>query len=275
MTLNRMLNKAFEQYQPTHILIAFDKGPKTLRHDKLETYKGGRQKTPDELIQQFPIIKEMIKKMGIKYYEIDKIEADDIIATFAHKHDKTLEVIVMSSDKDLFQLVRENVSIAVPQNGSKPNDFIISSEFYDRFGYTPDQVKDVKGLVGDPSDNLPGVKGIGEKGAVKLLQEYKNLEGIYEEIDNIKGTIKEKLIKDKDMAFLCKDIATLMFDVDIPFSLENIKYDENVSSEFIDFLEKYELNSLIKFYGSRLKQEKTPKKNEKMLEQLPFDNLLY
>ena len=274
LTLNRMLNKAFKQYQPTHVLIAFDAGSKTVRHDKLESYKGGRNKTPDELIQQFPIVKEMISKMHIKHHEIDLIEADDIIASLAVKYAPSAEVIILSSDKDLFQLVGENISIAVPQNGNNPNDLIIKEEFYERFGYTPSQVKDFKGLVGDSSDNLPGVKGLGPKTAIKLLSEYKTLEGIYENIENISGKVQERLIQDKQMALLCKDLATLLFDVEVPFGLDQLRYTGEVDEEFLDFLNKYELNSLIRLYEPQKtkKVEKTPQKDDN---QISFDNLLF
>lgn len=277
LTLNRMLIKAFKQYEPTHVLIAFDAGPKTVRHDKLDSYKAGRQKTPDELIQQFPLVKEMIAKMGIKHYELDQIEADDIIASLADKYASTSEVVVMSSDKDLFQLVQENVSIAVPQNGAKPNDSIVISEFFERFGYNPDQVKDMKGLVGDSSDNLPGVKGMGPKGALKLIQEYKTLEGIYENIDKITGATKDKLIASKDMALLCKDLATLIYDIEVPYEFEEMKYDGSISEGLISFFEKYELNSLVKAYGQKVKktQEKVAISEEKADEQISFDNLLF
>lgn len=287
LTLNRMLEKAFRQYKPTHILIAFDAGPKTIRHEKLPSYKAGRQKTPQELIDQFPIVKDMITKMGIKQYELDLIEADDIIATLAKKIAcSETEVIVMSSDRDLFQLVQENITIAVPQNGTKPNDSINIEEFFNRFGYSPNQVKDVKGLVGDPSDNLPGVKGIGEKGAVKLLNQYNTLEGIYDNIENISGSVRDKLIKDKEMAFLCKDIATLIYDVNIPYAFEEMEYKNMVSQEFIDFIMKYELNSLLRHYNVKFpeveelnKEVEIPKKIAKDVKkidfQMNFDNILF
>ena len=276
ITLNRMLKNAFKQYNPTHVLIAFDAGPKTIRHKKLESYKGGRQKTPDELIVQFPIIKEMIKKMGIIQYELNEIEADDIIASLAVKYSRDNEVIVMSSDKDLYQLVDNNISIAVPQNGSKPNDFVFINNFEERFGYCPNQVKDIKGIVGDPSDNLPGVKGIGIKGAIKLLDKYKTIEGIYENINDISGLIKEKLIESKEMAFLCKDIATLFFDIEIPFSLEEMTYKNEISNELLGFFEKYELNSLLRSHNHTTKKlEKEQKSLEKDIKQLSFDNLLF
>ena len=273
LTLNRMLIKTFEQYKPTHILIAFDKGSKTVRHDKLDSYKGGRQKTPPELIQQFPVVKEMINKMGIKWYELDQIEADDIIGTLAKKYGVDNEVIVVSSDKDLYQLVSDNVVISVPQNGVNPNKLISLPMFYESFGYAPIQVKDFKGLVGDSSDNLPGVKGLGPKTAVKLLEEYGTLEDIYKNIGNINGSIHDKLVSSKEMAFLCKDIATLIFDVEVPYEKEDLKYNFKITNELIAFFKKYEINSLVKKYSKDLEKVENNDKDED--KQISFDNVLF
>ncbi len=282
LTLNKMLEKAFRQYKPTHLLIAFDAGPKTFRHEKLDSYKAGRRKTPEELIVQFPLVKEMITKMGIVHYEMDSIEADDIIATLAKKYaSNDTEVVVMSSDRDLFQLVDKNISVAVPQNGNKANTSITIDNFFEIHSYNPNQVKDIKGLVGDSSDNLPGVVGIGPKGAVKLISKYHSLENIYENIEEIKGSIQTKLIKDKKMALLCKEIATLKYDVEVPYSFEKMIYEQTISDDFKDFLVKYELFSLIKQYDITIENKEeekihNPKEDEKdNNEQINFDNLLF
>ncbi|MCK5866992.1 MAG: hypothetical protein KAG14_01195 [Mycoplasmataceae bacterium] len=245
LTLYRMINKAINQYKPTKILIAFDAGSKTKRHEKLKTYKGGRSKTPDELIQQFPIVKEMITLMGIKHHEIPLIEADDIIATLAKRHNDKAHVTVHSSDKDLLQLVDENIDISLPQNRGAPNIIVTIKNFFDKYGYTPEQVKDIKGIVGDPSDNLPGVKGIGEKGAIKLINEYGTLENIYENIDKYTESVSNKLKTSKDIAYLCKELATLEFDIQLPYSYEDLDFKNVISEELNEFFRKYELNSLV------------------------------
>ena len=245
LTLYRMINKAIRQYKPTKILIAFDAGSKTKRHEKLESYKGGRSKTPDELIQQFPIVKEMIGLMGIKHHEIPLIEADDIIATLAKQHSDKAHVTVHSSDKDLLQLVDTNIDVSLPQNGGAPNVVVTTENFFEKYGYTPEQVKDMKGIVGDPSDNLPGVKGIGEKGALKLIDEYGTLENIYANIDQYTESVANKLRNSKDIAYLCKELATLEFDIELPYSYEELDYKNEISDKLIDFFGKYELNSLI------------------------------
>lgn len=265
LTLYRMINKAIKQYEPTKILIAFDAGAKTKRHDKLETYKGGRSKTPDELIQQFPIVKEMITLMGIKQHEIPLIEADDIIATLAKQHCDKSHVTVHSSDKDLLQLVDKNIDVSLPQNGGAPNVVITIENFFEKYGYMPEQVKDMKGIVGDPSDNLPGVKGIGEKGAIKLIHKYGTLEKIYENIGEYTESIAKKLNASKDIAHLCKELATLEFDVELPYSYEELDYKHEISDKLMSFFRKYELNSLIKGL---------PKKSNNLIDKpIIYDNL--
>ena len=273
LTLYKMIKKITKQYKPTNIFIAFDAGKKTFRHEKMESYKGGRQKTPKELIIQFPIIKEMISNMGIKHFELNNIEADDIIATLAKENNKNYEVLVLSSDKDLYQLVDDNISIIVPQNGSKPNLLIYKEMFYSTLGYSPNQVKDFKGLVGDSSDNLPGVKGIGAKTAVRLLKKYNTLNGIYENIKEINESIKQKLIKDQHMAFLCKDIATLVYDVNIPILIQETKWNDEINENLMLFFQKYELNSLL--YYNKKSLSSNEEKDENKSNQLSFENLIF
>lgn len=267
LTLNRMIQKAIDTYKPSHIFVAFDAGKKTDRHDKLENYKAGRQATPNELIVQFPLVKEMLFKMGINTFELSGIEADDIIGTLAKKYESIIDVLVLSSDRDLYQLVSDKTTVIVPQSGGKDDLVIKNSEFEMLQGYLPSQVPDMKGLVGDSSDNLKGVEGIGPKGALKLIQEYKSLENIYENIENIKGSTKDKLIASKDMAFLCKELGTLLYDVEIPFTLEQMEYKFQINPSLLDFFRKYHLNSLLTKY------EKL-KKLEKKDDQLFFDNLI-
>lgn len=267
---NRMISKAVVNYQPTHVFVAFDSGKKTKRHEKLESYKGGRSATPQELIVQFPLVKEMLDKMGIKRYEIPFVEADDIIGTLARRFSILNEVYVLSSDKDLYQLVDNNITIVVPQNGNKKDKIMEIEEFYMRMGYYPRQVIDMKGLVGDSSDNLPGVKGIGEKGAIKLLTKYDDLEGVYAHLEEHSDSVKTKLLESKDMAFLCKDLATLDCDVPIPFELDDIKFNEKSSDELISFFKELEINSMVKKYENMQKSEKDSDSGS----QMSLDNIL-
>ena len=191
-----MMNKIIKEENPTHIMVAFDKG-KTFRHDKYDFYKQGRSETPDELKMQFSVAKDMLTHMGIKYYEIDNYEADDIIGTFALycEKDPEFEGLIISSDKDLLQLITEQVHIKL----LKQKDYIYYDPiiFKNDYQIDPINIIDLKALMGDSSDNIPGVKGIGEKTALKLLVEYKNLDGIYNNIDSIKGSVHDKLLNDK------------------------------------------------------------------------------
>ena len=248
-----MLNKIINEENPNYMMIAFDKG-KTFRHEKYEVYKDGRKETPLELKQQFPVAKEISRTMGIKCFEIDNYEADDIIGTFAKEVDKDDEFIatIISSDKDLLQLISNDVEVKL----LKTNDYIRMNEktFFDTYGITPPRMVDLKSLMGDSSDNIPGVKGIGEKTALKLLHEYSTLDGIYENIENIKGSTKNKLEKYKDDAYFSYELATIYKDVPIDTNLLNIKY-EGITDEFIPLLEEYEFYSIIKKLGIK-KEEK-------------------
>ena len=240
-----MMNKIIEEEKPTYIMVAFDKG-KTFRHDKYDFYKQGRIETPNELKLQFPKAKELLNAMGIKYYEIDNYEADDIIGTFAEYCNKDPNFIgtIISSDKDLLQLISNDIDIKL----LKQKDYIRYNEdtFTKEYGIKPINIIDLKALMGDASDNIPGVKGIGEKTALKLLQEYKTLDGIYEHIDEIKGKTKEKLEIDKDNAYMSYEIATIYKEVSIDINVDELKYlgsTDKLNSiyeelEFYSFLKK-------------------------------------
>ena len=222
--LVNMLNKIIREEKPEYMLVAFDKG-KTFRHEKYLDYKGGRNETPDDLKRQFSVAKKLVPLMGIKCFEIDNYEADDIIGTYSKMAliDPEFETTIVSSDKDLLQLINEETEVKL----LKQKDYIRMNEetFIDTYGIKPIRMIDLKGLMGDASDNIPGVKGIGEKTALKLLQEYDSLENVYDNIDNIKGATKQKLIDGKESAFMSKDIATIYNEVPVTYSLEELKYD--------------------------------------------------
>ena len=240
-----MINKIILEEKPSYILVAFDKG-KTFRHEKYKDYKGGRSETPDELKVQFPIAKELLTYMGIKYYEIDNYEADDIIGTFAKYCDNDPNFIgtIVSSDKDLLQLISNNIDIKL----LKQKDYIRYNRdsFYAEYGIEPINIIDLKALMGDPSDNIPGVKGIGEKGALKLLQEYKTLDGIYENIDNIKGATHDKLVNDKESAYMSYDIATIYKDVPMDINIDDLVYKKADYDKLNKLYEDLEFFSFLK-----------------------------
>ena len=240
-----MINKIITEENPVYMIVAFDKG-KTFRHKKYDFYKGGRAETPDELKQQFPVAKELLTKMGIKYYEIDNYEADDIIGTFSEycNKDSNYRGLIVSSDKDLLQLITDEVDIKLLK--SKDYIYYTKKSFIEDYKINPINVIDLKALMGDPSDNIPGVKGIGEKTALKLLEEYKTLDNIYENIDKIKGATKNKLIEDKDSAYMSYEIATIVKDAPLEININDIKYLGPNNEELIKMYEELEFYSFIK-----------------------------
>ena len=263
--LVNMLNKIIREEKPEYMLVAFDKG-KTFRHEKYLDYKGGRNETPDDLKKQFSVAKKLVPLMGIKCFEIDNYEADDIIGTYSKMAliDSEFETTIVSSDKDLLQLINEETEVKL----LKQKDYIRMNEetFIDTYGIKPIRMIDLKGLMGDASDNIPGVKGIGEKTALKLLQEYDSLENVYDNIDNIKGATKQKLIDGKESAFMSKDIATIYNEVPVTYSLEELKYDGP------DVNGLREMYSDLEFY-SFLKDFKEEEKKEEKLEYKIIENI--
>ena len=243
--LVNMMNKIIEEEKPTYIMCAFDKG-KTFRHEKYADYKGGRMATPDELKIQFPKARELVEAMGINYFEIDNYEADDIIGTFAKKcnNNKEFDAVIISSDKDLLQLITNEVEVKLLKQVG--NIRMTREEFLNTYGIEPKRMVDLKSLMGDSSDNIPGVKGIGEKTALNLLQEYESLDNIYEHIDDIKGKLKDKLLEGKDSAYQSYDLATIYTEVPIDTDFEKIRYKGYDALKYLELLEEFEFYSLIK-----------------------------
>lgn len=243
--LINMLNKIINEETPSYVMVAFDKG-KTFRHDKYETYKDGRAETPDDLKLQFPKAKELVEAMGMTYLEADNYEADDIIGTFAKVAalDPEYDATIISSDKDLLQLITDDVDVKL----LKQVGFIRmnKAEFLKTYEIEPLRMIDLKALMGDASDNIPGVKGIGEKTALSLLKEYGTLDKIYENIESIKGKLKDKLIEGKEAAYMSYDLATIYTEVPIDTDFEKIKYNGYDPLKYISLLEELEFNSLIK-----------------------------
>ena len=240
-----MMNKIIHEEKPEYAMVAFDIG-KNFRKEKYETYKDGRNETPDELKMQMPIARDILKAMGIQYFEMEPYEADDIIGTFAKfcEEDPEYTATIVSSDKDLLQLISEETEVKL----LKQKDYIRYNKksFKEDWGIEPIRVIDYKALAGDPSDNIPGVKGIGDKTAINLLKQYDTIEDIYEHIDEIKGKMHEKLLNDKENAFISKEIATIYRDVPLNVSLDDVKY---VGPDFVllnKIYEELEFYSFIK-----------------------------
>lgn len=240
-----MINKIINEECPTYMIVAFDKG-KTFRHEKYEQYKDGRIEMPDELKVQFPLAKELLTNMGIKYYECDNYEADDIIGTFAKYCDEEEDFIgtIVSSDKDLLQLISHDVDIKL----LKQKDYIRYNEksFKEAYGIKPINIIDLKALMGDSSDNIPGVKGIGEKTALKLLHDYKTLNGVYDNLDKLTPKMREKLENDKDNAYMSYDLATIYKEVPMEISIPDIKLKNKNSDKLNEMYKELEFYSFLK-----------------------------
>ena len=249
-----MINKIILEEKPNYIAVAFDIG-KNFRKCKYDFYKEGRQQTPDDLKKQMPYARKLLNKMGIKTLELEPYEADDIIGTLASEveRDDNFIATIVSSDKDLLQLLSDQVDIKL----LKQKDYIRYNPktFYDDYKINPINMIDLKALAGDPSDNIPGVKGIGEKTALSLLQKYPTIEEIYNHIDEIKGKTKEKLIIDKDNAFMSKEIATIYREVPIDLNLEDYKYEHIESDELYEMYEELEFYSLMKTFKEKPKEK--------------------
>lgn len=225
---NLMLDHMMKRIEPTHILVAFDAGKTTFRTEMFADYKAGRAKTPDEFREQFPFIRQMLDAMGIKHYELNQYEADDIIGTLdkmAERTDIPFDVTIVSGDKDLIQLTDENTVVEISKKGVAEFEEFTPAYLMEKMGITPTQFIDLKALMGDKSDNIPGVTKIGEKTGLKLLTEFGSLEGIYEHIDSMKASkMKENLIADKEQAFLSRTLATIDTQAPIEIGLDDIVY---------------------------------------------------
>ncbi|PMR65576.1 DNA polymerase I [Streptococcus intermedius] len=223
-----MINHLLERVQPTHILVAFDAGKTTFRTEMYADYKGGRAKTPEEFREQLPFIREMLQHLGIHYYDLAQYEADDIIGTLDKMAEKTAvpyDVIIVSGDKDLIQLTDDNTVVEISKKGVAEFEKFTPAYLMEKMGISPVQFIDLKALMGDKSDNIPGVTKIGEKTGLKLLLEYGSLEGIYDHIDQLKQSkMKENLIKDKEIAFLSRKLVTIDTQAPIEIGLEDILY---------------------------------------------------
>ncbi len=256
-----MMNKIIKEEEPSYIMVAFDKG-KTFRHDKYDSYKAGRSEMPDELRSQFPKAKEVLDSMGIKHFEIDNYEADDIIGTLSRMVDEEKDFIgtIISSDKDLLQLISDEVVVKL----LKSNDSILmdKNEFFQTYQTEPIHMIDLKALMGDSSDNIPGVKGIGEKGAIQLISKYGSLDGVYQHLEELTPKMREKLEADKENAYMSYDIATIYREVPLNFSLDDCQYKGFIPEQYKAILEELEFYSLLKklsFNGEK-KEEKEEKK---------------
>ena len=275
-----MLERMLEDIKPKYALVAFDKGKQTFRHKTYQDYKGTRDKTPSELVEQFGYVRELLDSYGIKYEEHFDYEADDIIGSYAKLAEKAgLEVIIISGDKDLTQLASDNITIYYTRRGVTEVDHYTPEFINEKYGLSPEQIIDMKGLMGDKSDNIPGIAGIGEKTAIKLLAEYKTVENVLDNIDNISGKkLKERLAEGKEDALLSKELATIFTEVPVENKLEDLTFSENRSKkkelfeklEFVSFLKKLAENNDVDVDGKEEKELEIINADEKT--ELSFEN---
>ncbi|AXI65797.1 TPA: DNA polymerase I [Streptococcus suis] len=256
---NLMLDHMMKRIEPTHILVAFDAGKTTFRTEMYADYKAGRAKTPDEFREQFPFIRQMLDAMGVKHYELDQYEADDIIGTLDKMAERTeipFDVTIVSGDKDLIQLTDENTVVEISKKGVAEFEEFTPAYLMEKMGITPTQFIDLKALMGDKSDNIPGVTKIGEKTGLKLLTEFGSLDGIYENIDSMKASkMKENLIADKEKAFLSRTLATIDTQAPIEIGLDDIVYQGPKVDELGQFYDDMGFKQLRAQLGTTSSQE--------------------
>ena len=247
-----MLFKMKEELKPDYIVAAFDKKGPTFRHTEYENYKLGRKKMPPELAEQFPIVKEILNLLSITIYELGGFEADDIIGSLAKKAEEdNIEVFIVTGDRDALQLASNNINVVITKKGVSETVVYNYNNFIEEFGVTPTQFIDVKGLMGDKSDNIPGVPGVGEKTAYKLIQTYGSIEEVLNNIDNISGKkLKDNLETYREQAIFSKKLATIMTEVPIEFDLDDIKSQAGFNKEGLKkiFLKLQMKTILDKFY---------------------------
>ena len=261
-----ILFKMYEDVKPEYLAVAFDLKAPTLRHQMYADYKGTRKGMPDELRMQMPIIKNVLKAMNITIIEKEGYEADDVLGTLSCMGEKDgKEVILLTGDRDSFQLATDKVVIRIPRTkqGKTETENFDKDKIFETYGVLPRQMIDVKGLMGDASDNIPGVPGIGEKTALSLIQKYGSIEHLYEELDagraeDVKGKTREKIVDNKELAFLSKKLGTIILDAPIGFTVEDLKVKEWNNEEVLSIFKELRFNRYIERFGLE-NQVTTPK----------------
>lgn len=270
---SNMMNKIISTLKDGDLLfVSFDTGKKTFRHKEMETYKAQRKPIDEDLKLQLPVARDLLKAMGVFYYELEGYEGDDLAGTVAKiGSNANLEVDVYTSDKDYLQLINDNISIYMITKGIKETKIMNKESLFNEMGLTPDQIRDYKGLMGDPSDNIKGIPGVGEKTAIKLLQQYSSLEGIIEAMKNDKSKLAQKILDNQDLGKFCKHIATIDTDVPLPFTLDDLEYSGYDFNELSSFYTKEKFYSLLKKLKPNSKKRNINKSTEKSIK---FEKIL-
>lgn len=256
----RMVDKILDN-NPKYVIVAFDYGKKTFRNELLDTYKAQRKETPEELIPQFSLAREYLTAHNITWYEVEDFEGDDIIGTLVDFGEKNnLKVSVYTGDKDAFQLISPQTTIYRTVKGVTELDIYNEQTLFDKYGLKPDQIRDFLGLMGDTADNIPGIKGVGEKTALKLLHQYETIEGLEEHQNELKGKMGEKIRTGMEDALMSKKVATILRDVPLDVDLKKVEYEGYDYDTLKSFYETYDMNSLIK----SMTIEAAPKKELKL-----------
>ncbi|MCA1291666.1 DNA polymerase I [Paenibacillus sp. alder61] len=241
-----MLLRIIQEEKPTHILVAFDAGKETFRHEGYQEYKGGREKTPSELSEQFPLMRELLESFGISWFELPGYEADDIIGTISKQGEESgREVLVVTGDKDMLQVVSDKVTVALTRKGISEVEPYGPKEIEEKYGLTPQQIIDLKGLMGDASDNIPGVPGIGEKTALKLLHQFGSVEEVLSRTDELKGKMKENLVNHAEDARMSKRLATIFREVPVERTWDDMVFNGLREETAVPMLRKLEFKSLL------------------------------
>lgn len=242
-----MLLSILAKEQPDALLFCFDEGEDTFRHQEAKEYKAGRAETPDDFYAQIPRILELIRAFGFRHVSDPRFEADDLLCAYARAAEKAGDrVTVITGDRDALQLASERIRIAIPHKGYQQAEYLGPQEILLKYGVRPDQIASYKGLSGDSSDNLPGVKGIGPKIASALLQQFGSLTGIYDHLADIRPSVRAKLAADREQAFFCERMALLIEDMPLPVALEELALRSLPADPPFAFLRSLEFTMLLK-----------------------------
>lgn len=264
-----MLLRILEEQKPTHLLVAFDAGKTTFRHSTYKEYKGGRQKTPSELSEQFPLVRELLDAFNIRHYELENYEADDIIGTLSKQgQEKDFEVTVISGDKDMLQLVSKDVTVNVTKKGISEVEAYTPEYLLEKMEVTPEQIIELKALMGDSSDNIPGVPGVGQKTATKLLKQYETLDNLYEHLEEVSGKkLKENLTNHKEDAYMSRELATINCESPIEVSIDDLSYEGYSSQDVSSLFKDLGFQSLL----NRIGAEETVEEIQEEMEEITFE----